>query len=194
MALGIANHNGWAVGVCVAVRDGAAEVIDRRRIELLDADLPKLPYEHETRDMNTAQAENLVREVRESALRCAECELSRLRKDHEIGVIGLREPVLPQMPSTVAEVHASHHLLARADAMLYHVVLCEATATLGIEIWTIRKGDEVARAAEALGTSAQNVTQWLAEQGKILGAPWQKDHREAAARAIAALGNKRAVA
>ena len=33
---GVADHNGWAVFVCVSVKYGSPVVIDRRRVELIE--------------------------------------------------------------------------------------------------------------------------------------------------------------
>src|SRR5258708_12430677 len=79
VVVGVADHTGWAALVCVSVKDGSPEVIDRRRVELIEPGLPKQPYEHETAGMNAAEAERLVQEVRDSAAHCAERALSRLR-------------------------------------------------------------------------------------------------------------------
>jgi hypothetical protein len=45
--------------VCVRVKDGSPEVIDFRRVELIEPGLPKHLYEHETAGMNVAEAERL---------------------------------------------------------------------------------------------------------------------------------------
>ena len=42
--VGVSDHGGWAVLVTVA-RDGT--LLDRRRVELVDEDLPALPHHHE---------------------------------------------------------------------------------------------------------------------------------------------------
>lgn len=42
--IGISDHGGWAVLVTVA-RDGT--LLDRRRVELVDENLPSLPHHHE---------------------------------------------------------------------------------------------------------------------------------------------------
>jgi hypothetical protein len=65
---GVADHNSWAIFVSVSAKDGSPEVVDRRRVELIDPGLPKQPYEHETAGMNATEAERLVQEVRECAL------------------------------------------------------------------------------------------------------------------------------
>src|SRR6266853_1043952 len=79
VAAGVADHSGWAIFVSVSAKDGSPEVVDRRRVELIEPGLPKQPYEHETAGMNADEAERLVQEVRESAAHCAERALSRLR-------------------------------------------------------------------------------------------------------------------
>jgi hypothetical protein len=64
--MGVADHNRWAALVCVSVKDGSPEVVDRR-VERIEPGLPKQPYEHETVGMNTVEVERLVQEVRDSA-------------------------------------------------------------------------------------------------------------------------------
>jgi hypothetical protein len=189
---GVADHNGWAVFVCVSVKDGSPEVIDRRRVELIEPGLPRQPYEHDTVGMNVAEAERLVQEVRESAAHCAERALSRLRSGlgtmGEILSIALRTAPLPRLPGSVAEVHASWPVTVRADAMLYHDALCTSAASLGIIVDTFARGEERPRAAEATAATAERLDRFLSGLRASLGPPWQQDHQAAAARAIAALG------
>jgi hypothetical protein len=189
---GVADHNGWAVFVCVSVEDGSPEVVDRRRVELIEPGLPKHPYEHDTVGMNAAEAERLVEEIRDSAAHCAERALSRLRSGlgttREMLSIALRTAPLPRLPGSVAEVHASWPVTVRADAMLYHDALCTSAASLGINVDTFARGDERPRAAEAMAITAERLDQFLSGLRARLGPPWQQDHQAAAARAIAALG------
>ncbi len=192
VVVGVADHTGWAVLVCVSVKDGSPEVIDRRRVELIEPGLPKQPYEHDTVGMNAAEAERLVQEVRESAANCAERALSRLRSSlgpaRKTVSIALRTAPLPRLPGSVAEVHASWPVRVRADAMLYHDALCSSAALLGIDVDTFVRGEERARAAEAAATTAERLDRFLSGLRASLGPPWQQDHQAAAARAIAALG------
>jgi hypothetical protein len=192
MVVGVADHTGWAILVCVSAGDASPEVIDRRRVELIEPGLPKHPYEHDTAGMNAVEAERLVEEVRDSAARCAERALSRLRSGpgatREIQSIALRTAPLPRFPASVAEVHASWYLRARADAMLYHDALCTGAASLGIKVDTFARGEERPRAAEAMAATAERVDGFLSGLRASLGPPWQQDHQVAAARAIAALG------
>ena len=189
---GVADHSGWAAVVCISVKDGSPEVIDRRRVELIEPGLPKQPYEHDTMAMSAADAERLVQEVRESAAHCAERALSRLRSGvgtkREIVSIALRTAPLPRLPGSVAEVHASWPIMVRADAMLYHDALCTSAASLGIKVDTFARGEERPRAAEATATTAERLDRFLSGLRAILGPPWQQDQQAAAARAIAVLG------
>jgi hypothetical protein len=181
--------------VSVAAVHGRPAVIDRRRVELVEPGLPNQPYEHDTRGMDSARAEELVAEVRESALRCAGRALARLRSslgtEREILGVALREPALPRLPATVAEAHASNHMIARADSVLYHGAVCQAASELGIGVDLIPRGEESRRAADALKIPADRLERWLAGLRASLGPPWDKDYRDAAARAIAALGRRR---
>jgi len=192
VVVGVADHNGWAVLVSVSVKDGSPEVVDRRRVELIEAGLPKQPYEHETVCLNAVEAERLVQEVRDSAVHCAGRALSRLRSSlgssGEMASIALRTAPLPRLPDTVAEVHSSWHATVRADAMLYHDALCTSAASMGIRVDTFPRGEERPRAAEATASTAERLAQFLNGLRKSLGPPWQLDHQAAAARAIAALG------
>jgi hypothetical protein len=193
---GVADHNGWAIFVSVRANDGSPQVVDRRRVELIEPGLPKQPYEHETAGMSAAEAERLVQEVRESAVHCAERALSQLRSslgsklgaERETVSIALRVAPLPRLPGSVAEAHASWHILMRADAMLYYDALCTAAASLGIEVATFPRGEERGQAAGAMATTAERLDEFLNGLRASLGPPWQQDHQAAAARAIAALG------
>ena len=187
---GVSGHNGWAVFVCITARGRVPVVLDRRRVELIGAGLPNQPYEHDTLDLNYNQAEALVREVRESAVHCAERALVSLRSSGEIAALAMREPLLPHLPESVAAAHASSWVTVRADPMIYHEALCKAASALGIAVELIARDEESRRAAEGLSTTPERLDRWLAELRVSLGAPWQKDHREAAARAIAALAGR----
>ncbi len=193
---GVADHDGWAIFVSVSAHDGSPVVVDRRRVELIEPGLPKQPYEHETAGMNPTEAERLVQEVRESAVHCAERALSKLRSSlgsklgagRETVSIALRAAPLPRLPGSVAEAHASWHILMRADAMLYHDALCTAAASLGIKVARFPRGEERRRAADAMATTAERLDLFLSGLRASLGPPWQQDHQAAAARAIATLG------
>ena len=74
MHLGIADHLGWAV----AVTASATEVVDRRRIELVEADVSPAPIHYESRRLDVAATAALVARVRASVARTASAALDDL--------------------------------------------------------------------------------------------------------------------
>ncbi len=70
--IGVSDHGGWAVLVTVA-SDGT--LLDRRRVELVDEDLPKIPHHSEAQALPLHEAVALVERVRASAERHAKLGL-----------------------------------------------------------------------------------------------------------------------
>src|SRR5882757_6111897 len=64
--IGVSDHGGWAVLVTVA---GDGTLLDRRRIELVDEGLPKIPHHSEGQALPVEEAVALVERVEASAIR-----------------------------------------------------------------------------------------------------------------------------
>jgi hypothetical protein len=192
--LGVADHNGWAVCVTVAVSRGVPAVVDRRRIDLVEPGIPSQPYHHETVGMPLLDAERLVVRVRESVLRKALVRLSELRAElqppYTIVAMTLRTPPLAHVPVTVSEAHASYPVMCRADGMMYHDALCTAARRLSLAIELHDRGEEVGRAVDRLGVGPEKVEHFLDAAGERLGPPWRKEHRLAAAAALGILAKR----
>jgi hypothetical protein len=166
---GIADHCGWAVVVCVA--DG--EVLDRRRIELVEPGLPCLPHHSEGQRLPIDEAVALVERVRASAEVCARKALEAL----PAGVSGIAIRRRWALPPTIAERITDYRAQTRADSAMYREALAKAARALvwfvsEYEVKTVLQGDFAAR---------------LETMGAALGRPWTKDHRVAAAAAMAAV-------
>ena len=189
--LGVADHNGWAVCVTVAASRGLPVVVDRRRVGLIEPGVPSQPYHHETVGLALPEAEELVLRVRESVMRTTLARMSELRDElrppYTIVAMTLRTPPLAYVPVTVAEAHKSYPVMCRADGMMYHDALCTAARRLGIALELHDRGQEVARAADSLGVSLEELEHFIQTAGASLGPPWQKEHRHAAAAAIRVL-------
>jgi hypothetical protein len=193
-ALGVADHNGWAVCVTVAVNRGVPVVVDRRRVDLIEPGIPSQPYHHETVGMPLPEAEKLVVRVRESVMRTTLARVSQLRDElqppYTIVAMTLRNPPLSYVPVTVAEAHRSYPVMCRADGMMYHDALCTVARRIGMTLTLHDRGDEIARAADRLDVSLKELERFLQAAGESLGPPWQKEHRLAAAAAIAVLTDR----
>ena len=125
--IGVSDHGGWAVLVTVA-SDGT--LLDRRRIELLDAGLPKLPHHHEAQGLPLDEAVELVERVRVSAERHAVLALDAVTTavPHILG-IALRR--CPPLPPTIAERITDYRAQNNADWVMYRKALASAAEARG---------------------------------------------------------------
>jgi hypothetical protein len=189
-AVGVASHAGWAGLVSVAPRDAAIAVIDRRRVETIDAGLPCQPYHHEATELPLAEAQALVDRVEASVAACSLRALEKLRADLSpvrLVALAIREEPT-EIPDALADVLGSYRATCAADGEMYRRAFREAAQELGIEIVLHHKGSELEDAARALHWTEARTQKLIAQLGRELGPPWPADHRSAAAAAIAALG------
>jgi hypothetical protein len=177
--------------VCVAAPDLVPAVIERRRVTLIDAGLPKLPYEHESVGMKNDEANALIARVRRAIDRCTTLALQRLVTElsptYDTVALAIRKPPFPVLPRTVSAVRRSYPLQCAADGMLYQLAICRAARQLGLEVQLCRRGDEMARAAQILTLTPREVEEFVTARGRPAGPPWTQEHRRAYAAGIAAL-------
>src|SRR5690348_2156768 len=84
--VGVSDHGGWAVLVTVA-RDGT--LLDRRRVELVDENLPKIPHHSEGQALPLDEAVALVERARVSAERHAKLVLDAVAMTVPGGILGV---------------------------------------------------------------------------------------------------------
>jgi hypothetical protein len=188
-SIGIEDHYAWANLVSVTTSGPNEILLDRRRVELLDRGLPASPYHHETLQMPLSEAEKLVRDVTASANKRANSALSSLIEElapAKCRGIAIRVPPLPDLPPTVAEVHASTWITNRADGMIYHQALTQAAAELNLRVFYFEKENILELAAEARGKTARDLERQITAFRTTLGPPWRKGHIVACAGAILA--------
>jgi hypothetical protein len=186
-SIGIEDHYAWANLVSVTTSGPDEMLLDTRRVELLDQQLAASPYHHETLQMPLSGAEKLVRDVKTSANNRARSALSTLIGELAPATcrgIAIRVPPLPDLPATVAEVHANTWIMNRADGMIYHQALTQAAAELNLRISYFEKDNVLELAAQARGKTARDLERLLKAFGPALGRPWRKGHVVACAGAI----------
>lgn len=178
MRLGIYDHLGWAVAV-TATDDH--EVVDRRRIELVEDGVTQAPIHYDRGRTDVAGTAALLAEWRGSALRATAASLDELAGDlpGPIDSISLRTWP-PDLPTDVA-VLRQPPWESRADAVHYRQVLAELAEARSWTIELYSAKDVVARAAAQLGDRADEVLQGPKAR---LGPPWTKDHRTALAATV----------
>jgi hypothetical protein len=178
-SVGVSDHCGWAVLVTVA-RDGS--LLDRRRVELLDAGLPNLPHHHDCQALPIDEAVALVERVTRSANACAKACLEALEKSLSTAIASIAMRTCPPLPATVAERITSYQAQTKADSVMYRNALARAAEARDWSVhWYVAK-DVEANAAQALGCTS--IADLLQRTGKALGPPWRQDHRQAMAAAI----------
>jgi hypothetical protein len=190
--VGVSEHTGWAHLICVAaLRGNIPAVVERRRVTLIDAGLPTLPYEHESRAMTEDAANALLARVRRSiATRSLEAlgrVVAELAPQYKVAALVIRRPPFNDLPGTVTEVWGSYRLLCAADGMLYQLALCRAARELQLKVHLYRRGEETSWAAEQLGTTIDAVEDFVTHTGRPPGPPWTQEHRRAYAASIAVL-------
>jgi hypothetical protein len=178
--IGISDHGGWAVLVTVS-RDGT--LLDRRRIELLDADLPRLPHHHDCQGLPLDEAVELVDRVRVSAERHAMLALDAVRMAvPRVHGVALRK--CPQLPATIAERIKDYRSQNVADWVMYRNALASAAQARG---WPVHWYDaKSVLGAASQGLRVKNLDAHFLNVRRAVGPPWGKDHKLAMAAAMVA--------
>jgi hypothetical protein len=180
MRLGIADHLGWAIAVTASADH---EVVDRRRIELVEPGVSAAPIHYESGRLDVAATAALVAKVRASVARATEAALDELANALPAPVqsISLRAWP-PDFPRDIA-VQRRAPWEARADAVMYRQELSDLAHARDWEVHLYDAKSVVDQAAGALGERADGI---LHGPRAALGPPWTKDHRIALAAAIVA--------
>lgn len=180
MRLGIAHHLGWAVAITASADH---EVVDRRRIELIEPGRPAAPVEHDLGSRSDDDATALIAEVRESALRAASRALGELTASLPAPISSMSLRAWPlDFPGDIAVLRRPPYA-SRADSVMYCQVLADCAHERGWAVHLYDARDVEAQAARALGSRADQV---LHGPRASLGPPWTKDHRMALAATVLA--------
>ena len=187
MRLGIAHHLGWAVAVTAS---DDHEVVDRRRIELIDDGLPNAPIHHEggphllhrkAQPLDDDALAALVVKVRASALSACEAALEDLTRDVPESIVSMSLRAWPDdFPLDIAVLRRVPYE-SKADSVMYRQVLAELGRARGWSIHFYEANEVEAEAARVLADRAEEV---LYGPRSTLGPPWSKDHRMALAATV----------
>jgi hypothetical protein len=180
MHVGIADHLGWAIAVTAS---DDHEVVDRRRIELVEPEMTAAPIHYESRHLDVAATEALVAQVRASVVRATSAALDELASalPGPVRSISLRAWPL-NFPDDIA-VQRRAPYEARADAIMYRQELSEVAHARG---WEVNVYDAKAVVDQAIRMLAQRADEVLNGPRAAIGPPWTRDHRVALAATILA--------
>jgi hypothetical protein len=195
--IGLRAHTGWAVAVALAGAPAAPVVLDRRRLDLTDPEVPRQAF-HAAAGLDPGAAEALV----ERATRTAEALTERavgglvgeLRSaGHQVVGAGVALGGGRRL-GTLARILASHAAMHAAEGELYREALVHAGAACGLPVTGVPERDLRERAAAALRLPVPELRRRVVELGRSCGPPWAQDQKSAALVAWVALASGPAVA
>jgi hypothetical protein len=178
--VGVSDHFGWAAFVTVK----AGEILDRRRIELVDKGLPSDPHHHKAQTLPLKQALELIERVRVSAEHRAKLALDEAASAVSARIQGVALRKCPQLPPTVAERIKDYRAQCVADSVMYRNELARAADARDWRVHWYEPKSVFDAAGEALGID--DFETHFIQMKRALGPPWGRDQKLAMAAAIAA--------
>src|SRR5271155_3817086 len=172
--IGISDHGGWAVLVTAA---GDGTLLDRRRVELVDQDLPKIPHHSESQTLPLHDAVALVERVQVSAERHAKLGLDAVAMTLPGRILGVALRQCPGLPPTIAERIKDYRAQNVADWVMYRKALAAAARGWGVHWYDAKKVFDAASKALCI----EDLEAPFLQLRKSIGSPWSKDHKLAMA-------------
>ncbi len=190
VAIGLKAHSGWAALIVLGDDHGTLEVIDRRRIELVDEEWAKQPY-HAAEELEAVEARKLVKQgislANQGARREIDAITKRARKlNHEL--VGCAVLVGEPMPDwSVDQILAVHFRMHKAEGVLFREALADAAVKAKLSVLRVPEKQLHDFAKKELSTPLKKALEQITALGKSIGAPFGKDQKDAALAAMIAL-------
>lgn len=190
VAIGLKARTGRAALVTVGGDMNEPQFIERAQLQLLP-DGAFAPY-HAAEGLDREEARESVKRsiaaahrlaadgIRDAARRCTEA-------GHKL--CGCAVLVGAGMPDwSTEEILAVHVRMHQAEGELFRDVLVAGARACDLRLTTLPDKSAFDAAAKLLGVTRARLDAGIARLGKSAGPPWSKDQKEAAAAALAALG------
>jgi hypothetical protein len=179
--LGLRAHSGWAALIALTGPVDAPRVLDRQRIELVDAEDPegRQPY-HAAESLPFREAERLItRHIKRSQELASAAVRRQITSIDRQGCSVKRAALLlasgRPLPD-LAAILASHALIHTAEGEMFRDVLRNACERCDISVTGVREKELLVRSSSLCQGKA---TAYLAELGRELGPPWRQDEKYA---------------
>jgi len=184
-AFGIRMHSGWGVLVCISGNVSAPEIVDRRRIVVVEPTMEgaKQPY-HFVETLPLEEAEGHLQKCAAVSERLAlgaireVLEAVNARNYRIVGcaILLASGRALPALPNIVA----SHALVHTAEGEFFRKVARAACERCRIPVVGFRERELDERATAIFGKAAVRVRQRISDLRSIVGSPWTQDEKAAA--------------
>lgn len=189
VAIGLRARTGRAALVAVGGDLQSPQFIERAQLPLLPAGV-FAPY-HAAEGLAPAAARALVTRSIADAQRLATSGIrDAVRRLEKAGhtVCGCAVLIGAGMPNwSIDEIRSVHVRMHQAEGELFRDVLVAGAGACKLELTTLPDKAALDAAAQRLGLPRTRLDALLAALGRSAGAPWRKEHKEAAAAALAAL-------
>ncbi|MGC2696939.1 MAG: hypothetical protein WA738_14230 [Candidatus Angelobacter sp.] len=194
-AMGIRVHSGWGALVVIAGEAEAGEIVERRKVVIIDAKLPGVvqPY-HFAESMELGAAERHLAKCAMASKRLALETLREIvvllqkRDFTPIGCAILLSSARP-LPD-LDEILASHALIHTAEGEFFRHAFRQSLERLEIPVTGIRERDLEQRVRNVFGKAAFPLQHRIEGLGSTLGPPWTVDEKTAALAAAIVLAAK----
>jgi hypothetical protein len=184
-AIGIRVHSGWGALVAMSGQHGSEEIIERRKIVIIDPKAAGVtqPY-HYVEEMELRAAErHLAKCAAESRRLALEAlrQLSAQLRERSYSLVGSAILLSSARPlPDLDEVLGSHALIHTAEGEFFRHAFRQALERLEIPITGIRERELDDCAQKVFGKDASGIHQRIDGMGRSLGPPWTKDEKTAA--------------
>lgn len=191
-AVGFTVKSGWA---CVVLVSGAATspvVVESRRVELSNPEVPDARQPYHAGFGTAREGGKTLATLVASVKRFGRSSVTGLIRDYQSGhnlrgaglVVG---SVID--PSTIANDHIRIHAL---EGQLFRGVVEDAAQRCGLRSALWRERDLLAAAATALQRPEQELRDVVSQLGRPVGGPWRAEHKSATLAAWLVLAGRQA--
>jgi hypothetical protein len=182
IALGFRAHSGWAAAIVLAGPVTSPQIIDRRRIELVEPGTPGgvQPY-HAARELPLVQAGPFIQSVIAAADQAALLAVRFLAKQmgelhlkiKACGIVLASGRPLPSLEVTLR----SHPMVHTAEGELYRAAIANAAKRCGWPCLRIPERELYQRASEEFRIPETSLKNRVTEMGQSVGSPWSADEK-----------------
>jgi len=188
-AFGIRSHSGWATLVAATGSAAQGRVVERRRIALIEAGVPRQPY-HAAEPLPFAKAEALLGRALASVTCTTGASLAAALADArdqglEVRGVGLLTGSGRPLPS-LDKILQSHALIHAAEGELYREAIRAACQAAKLRVVGIPE-KQIRERGAAMLRGPEKLQARLLALGRELGPRWREDEKHAALAAWAAL-------
>ena len=193
VAIGLKSHSGWAASVVIGANAGRLHLIDRRRIDLVEAQ--NSPWAKAIYHAADGLPADEARELVERGIRAAhEGSQRALRELKEAMRSAGHDPIAcavltgsPMPDWTTEQILAVHVRMHKAEGALFPAALLRAADVCGLKLVAIPQKELSARAEAIFANRSSTPVERITEIGKSAGPPWGIDQKNAALAAMIAM-------